>query len=71
VYIDSSRRDTLRYEWPIIRCCHLLVWQVFCLWLEGEDGYGYGYIIMITVFTLTLMVMANVLLVYACSSLLV
>jgi hypothetical protein len=25
VYIDSSHRDTLRYEWSLIRCCHLVV----------------------------------------------
>jgi hypothetical protein len=25
VYIDSSHRDTLRYEWPLVRCYHLIV----------------------------------------------
>jgi hypothetical protein len=25
VYIDSKRRDTLGYEWPLARCCHLVV----------------------------------------------
>jgi hypothetical protein len=25
VYIDSSRRDTLRYEWSLVRCCYLVV----------------------------------------------
>jgi hypothetical protein len=43
VYIDSNHRDTLGYEWPLARCCHLVV----CLdvfWMDGlEYGYGYGY----------------------------
>jgi hypothetical protein len=44
VYIDLSRRDTLRYEWPLIRFCHLVVCLVYCWWLEDE--YNYGYVIM-------------------------
>jgi hypothetical protein len=31
VYIDSNHCDTLRYEWPLARCCHLVV----CLVLDG------------------------------------
>jgi hypothetical protein len=68
VYIDSSHHDTLGYEWPFVRCCHLIECLVYCWWLEDEDGVG--YIIMITVFTLPFtLAWVNVLLVYVSSSL--
>jgi hypothetical protein len=30
VYIDSSHRDTLGYEWQLICCSHLIVCLVYC-----------------------------------------
>jgi hypothetical protein len=68
VYIDSSRGDTLGYEWPLVRCYHLVLCLMYYWCLEDEDGYG--YIIMITVITLPLtLTWVNILLVYVCSSL--
>jgi hypothetical protein len=43
VFINSSRGDTLRYEWLLVCCYHLIVCSVYCCWLEDEDGYGYVY----------------------------
>jgi hypothetical protein len=51
VYIDLSHRDTLRYEWPLVRCSHLIVFMLCYWWLEDDDGYSY-IIITITVSTL-------------------
>jgi hypothetical protein len=43
VYIDSNHRNTLRYEWLLACCCHLVV----CLdvfWMDSlEVGYAYAY----------------------------
>jgi hypothetical protein len=47
VYTDSNHRDTLEYEWPLVRCCHLIVCLVYYWWLDDEDGYG-CFILMIT-----------------------
>jgi hypothetical protein len=39
VYIDSNRCDTLRYEWLLTCCCHLVVSAVL---MDGlENGYDY------------------------------
>jgi hypothetical protein len=36
VYIDSSHRDTLRYEWLLVRSCHLVVCLVVLMaWIRG------------------------------------
>jgi hypothetical protein len=43
VYIDSSHRNTLEYEWSLVCCCHLVICLVYCCCLEDEYGYGYGY----------------------------
>jgi hypothetical protein len=41
VYTDSNHRDTLEYEWPLTRCCQLIVCLVV---LDGlDDGCGYDY----------------------------
>jgi hypothetical protein len=53
VYIDLSHRDTLGYEWQLVRRGHLLVCLVYCCWIRGV-GYGYDYdyiVIMIIVVT--------------------
>jgi hypothetical protein len=52
VYIDLSHRDTLRYEWPLVRCSHLVVFMLCCWWLEDDDGYSY---IIITIIVSTLL----------------
>jgi hypothetical protein len=41
-YTDSNRCNTLKSEWSIARCCHLVVCLVALM--DGlEDGYGYNY----------------------------
>jgi hypothetical protein len=42
VYINSNHRDTLRYEWPLVRCCHLIVCLVVLI-DRLEDGCGIVY----------------------------
>jgi hypothetical protein len=42
MYTDLNHRDTLEYEWSVVRCCHLVV----CLdvMMDGLEDYGYhGY----------------------------
>jgi hypothetical protein len=47
MYIDSNRHDTLEYEWPLVRCSHLVVCLVVltawirgcCLWLCYHNDY--------------------------------
>jgi hypothetical protein len=47
VYIELSRHDNLGYEWPLVRCCHLVVYRVLLmawirgcwLWLYYHDDY--------------------------------
>jgi hypothetical protein len=34
VYINLSHRDTLSYEWQLVRCSHLIVYLVYCCWIE-------------------------------------
>jgi hypothetical protein len=36
VYVDSSHRDTLIYECPLVHCCHLIVCLVLLMaWIRG------------------------------------
>jgi hypothetical protein len=53
MYIDSSRRDPLSYEWQLFHCSHLIVCLVYYCWIRGVRYiYDYGHIIiMIIVFT--------------------
>jgi hypothetical protein len=42
VYTDSIHCDTLRYEWLLAHCCHLIVCLVVLM--DGlEDGYAIVY----------------------------
>jgi hypothetical protein len=42
VHIDSNHHDTLRYEWPLAHCCHLVVCLVVLIYvLEDDNGYDY------------------------------
>jgi hypothetical protein len=60
---------TLGYEWPLVRCYHLIVCLVYYWWLEDDDVMVI-LILMITIITLPLtLTWVNILLVYACSSL--
>jgi hypothetical protein len=69
VYINSSRRDTLGYEWSFVHCCHLVVCLVVLLawirecwiWLCYHDDYCITLLM-----TLTLV---NIMLIYTCYSL--
>jgi hypothetical protein len=70
MYIDSNRRDTLGYEWTLVRCCHLIVCLIVlmawirgcCLWLSYHDDC---YITLFMTSTILLMFC----LLYACCSL--
>jgi hypothetical protein len=33
VYINLSHRDTLSYEWQLVRCSHPVVCLVYCWWI--------------------------------------
>jgi hypothetical protein len=70
VYIDSSRRDTLGYEWQLVVARHLVVCLVYYWWIRGVGcGYVQVYnIIICNCLPLTL-TWVNILLVYAGSSL--
>jgi hypothetical protein len=70
VYINSSRRDTLGYEWQLLCCSHLVVCLVYCWWIRGV-GYGYvqDYNISICNCLPLTLTWVNILLIYACSSL--
>jgi hypothetical protein len=35
VYTDSNRHDTLGYEWPLARYCHLVVFDIM---MVGSSG---------------------------------
>jgi hypothetical protein len=41
MYTDSNHHDTLGYEWPLTRCCHLVV----CLdiLMDGLEDYGHDH----------------------------
>jgi hypothetical protein len=41
VYTYSNHRDTLRYEWSLAHCCHLVVCLVVLM--DGLEDYSYDY----------------------------
>jgi hypothetical protein len=70
VYIDSSHRDTLSYEWQLVHCSHPVVCLVYCWWIRGvRYGYVQDYNIIMFFVIAYLLTWVNVLLVYAYFSL--
>jgi hypothetical protein len=59
LYTDSNYHDTLRYEWLLARCCHLVVClDVFMVGLEDSYVYHSYYCYTCVIMLITLLMLA-------------
>jgi hypothetical protein len=62
VYTNLNHCDTLGYEWPFARCCHLIVCLVVLM--VGLEDYNYdyhGYALVMMLFTFVVLTLCMLL----------